>query len=64
MKIKDAREDQNLVGVRIQLPDGSIKHIYSFWQKGLWCKIKMTDSRIYPYFFDSLEQILELDLVD
>jgi hypothetical protein len=69
MKIKDLPKDKQLQGIKIKIPKDKIlegmkkeMYIYSGWNKGLWLKKKMTDSQIYPFFFDSFKDLGNLEV--
>lgn len=60
MKVKDLK-DQQIYGLKIRIPKkyedkyAGIKgdmHIVSVWNKGIWLKTKMEDTRIRPLCID------------
>ena len=71
-RLKDLPKDKQLVGLKIKIPkdkrtltDYSDKmYIYSGWNKGLWLKKKMEDQRIFPYFFESFDDIKDLEIIN
>ena len=70
MKLKDYKG--NLVGVKIKIPKkyqieytGILPEMYilSNWNKGLWLRQKMSDTRMYPLCLDKVSECLEWTIV-
>ena len=72
MKVKDLREDINLQGIKVKIPKEfqhnylGIKgemYIYSSWNKGIWLKHSMDDSKIIPLCMHDVKQVLNFTVV-
>ena len=68
MKLKDFKG--NLVGVKIKIPkkyqsDNILPEMYilSNWNKGLWLRQKISDTRMYPLCLDKVSECLEWTVV-
>ena len=70
MKLKDYKG--NLVGVKIKITKkyqieytGILPEMYilSNWNKGLWLRQKMSDTRMYPLCLDKVSECLEWTIV-
>ena len=68
IKIKNLDKNQELVGMKLILPkhtlllDPQLKpkmFIKSGWNKGFWLVHKITDSRIFPVFFEDFKEVGE-----
>ena len=72
MKLKDLPKGFSLVGCKIIIPakirrEQSIPQrkmiITGGWNKGLWLKVKDSDSRVYPFTFDSFNEIKNINII-
>jgi len=63
-KIKDFPGNESLRGVRFRYPgDGQVYYWYSQWEKGVWGKKDMADTKICPLFCDDLREALEWEVI-
>jgi hypothetical protein len=63
-RIKDLPPEESLTGVRFIYPGDGKKYYWSSqWQKGVWGKLKMEDSRVWPLFCEYLKETLEWRVV-
>ena len=71
MKIKDIHKDTLLQGTKVKIPkkfqDSYIgiskeMYLYSFWNKGIWLKKSMKDTKIFPLCINP-EEVLNFDVL-
>ena len=64
MKLKDLPGETDLCRVKFINPyDGQEYWWHSQWGNGIWAKKDLNSPQIYPIFFDSLDEILEFEVV-
>lgn len=63
MKIKNL--SKTLDGVKFKHPETGKTCIWvSQWNKGVWYKKDESDKRIYPLFVETLDDVLEFEIVE
>ncbi len=63
--IKDLPIDMNLRGVKFRDPKtGIIGYWYSQWIKGIWYKIDMKDTQVFPLSMDDLTEALAFEVIE
>jgi len=65
MKIKDLPKGTNMGDVRFINPlDGKKYWWISQWNRGVWAKVKKTDTKIYPIFVETLKECSDWEVVN
>jgi hypothetical protein len=64
MKIKDLPPGTSMGGLKVKTSDGRIGYWTSQWNRGIWLKNNLEDKQVHPVFVDSLEEVLEWEVVN
>jgi hypothetical protein len=65
MKIKDLPKDTDLRGVKFYDPKTKITGFwFSQWVKGIWWKLDMKSTQVFPLCLDDLTEALEFDVIE
>lgn len=63
MKIKDLKDNTNLLNIKVKTSKGKVGYYKSQWYGGIWLSDGKTN-RIYPQFVQNLSEVLEWDIID
>lgn len=63
MFIKDLPKDQQLIGLKIKLPDCSVVKLVSYWAKGIWVK-KDNSNQVYPIQLNDIKDLLNMEVIN